>query len=86
MNENTKKLFRIFNLKSKEEKKKKLLQNDFLGCIKVNKIKEIELVKQNAEHERKKLAKDMGISLNSSWEEIVKKNNEIIEKESIRIK
>ena len=62
------------------------MQNDFLGCIKVNKIKEIELVKQNAEHERKKLAKDMGISLNSSWEEIVKKNNEIIEKESIRIK
>ena len=86
MNDNTKKLFSVFTKTHININKSKLLSNDNIGNIKITKHSEIELIKLNAEIERKKLAKELGISLNSSWKEIVKKNSEIIEKDSIRIK
>lgn len=86
MNNNTKKLFSVFTKRDININKSKLITNDSIGNIENNKQSEIELVKYNAECERKKLAKHMGISLNSSWKEIVKKNDELIEKDSIRIK
>lgn len=86
MNDNTKKLFSVFRKPHININKSKLLMNDNIGNIKITKHSEIELIKLNAEIERKKLAKELGISINSSWKEIVKKNSEIIEKDSIRIK
>mgnify|MGYP001480578928 CR=1 FL=1 len=73
MNDNTKKLFSVFRKRHVNINKTKLLSNDNIGNIKITKQSEIELIKLNAEIERKKLAKELGISLNSSWKEIVKK-------------
>ena len=86
MNYNTKKIFSIFIKKCINFTKSKLVSTDNISNIKTMEDSEIELIKYNAELERKKLAKELGLSLNCSWKEIVKKNNKIIEKENIRIK
>ena len=86
MNENTKNLFKIFRTRNINVNKTKLLSDNKVDINKSKKYNDIELVKHNAERERKELAKEMGISLKSSWKEIVKKNDELIEKDSIRIK
>ena len=83
MNENTRKLF-TFNKLSK--KKDTLLKNDNLGNLKEKCFSEIELVKYNAEIERKRLANELGLPSNTSWKKIVEKNNEIIENRAIRFK
>jgi hypothetical protein len=83
MNENTRKLF-TFNKLSK--KKDTLLKNDNLGNLKEKCFSEIELVKYNAEIERKRLANELGLPCNTSWKKIVEKNNEIVENRAIRFK
>jgi hypothetical protein len=83
MNENTKKLFN-FNKLSKN--KNTLLKNDSLGNLKEKYNSEIELVKYNAEIERRTLADKFGLPINATWKEITKKNDILIENQSIRFK
>ena len=83
MNENTKKLFN-FNKLSKN--KNNLLKNDCLGNLKEKCYSEIELVKYNAEIERRTLANKLGLPINATWKEITKKNDILIENQSIRFK
>ena len=83
MNENTRKLF-TFNKLSKQEDH--LLKNDNLGNLKEKGFSEIELIKYNAEIERKLLAEKLGLPNNTSWKKIVEKNNEIVENRAIRFK
>ncbi len=85
MNENTKKLF-TFNKLSKKKKKDTLLKNDNLGNLKEKCFSEIELVKYNAELERKLLAEKLGLPSDTSWKKIVEKNDKIIENTVIRFK
>lgn len=83
MNENTRKLF-TFDKLSKQ--KDHLLKNDNLGNLKEKEFSEIELIKYNAEIERKLLAEKLGLPNNTSWKKIVEKNNEIVENRAIRFK
>lgn len=83
MNENTRKLF-TFNKLSK--KKDTLLKNDNLGNLKKKGYSEIELIKYNAEIERRALANKLELPSNTSWKIIVEKNNEIVENKVIRFK
>ena len=84
MNENTKKLF-TFNKISKV-KKDTLLKNDNFVNLKEKGFSEIELVKYNAEIERKTLAKKLGLPSDTTWKIIVEKNDELIENTAIRFK
>ena len=84
MNENTKKLFTFNKLSKKKEDT--LLKNDNLINLKEKCFSEIELVKYNAEIERKTLAKKLGLPSDSTWKKIVEKNVEIIENTAIRFK
>ena len=68
------------------QKKDHLLKNDNLGNLKEKGFSEIELIKYNAEIERKLLAEKLGLPNNTSWKKIVEKNNEIVENRAIRFK
>lgn len=69
-------------------KKKKviLLKNDNLNILKNNKIIDKELINYNAEKERQELIKILKLPFNSTWKDIVNKNDELIEKHTIKIK
>jgi hypothetical protein len=84
MNENTKKLFTFNKLSKKKEDT--LLKNDNLINLKEKCFSEIELIKYNAEIERKTLAKKLGLLSDTTWKKIVEKNDEIIENTAIRFK
>ena len=83
MNQNTKKLLN-FNKLLKD--KDSLFKNDCLGNVKEKCYSEIELVKYNAERERRTLAEKFGLPINATWKEITKKNDILIENQSIRFK
>lgn len=58
--------------KNKNKNKEKLYLKDHQKIIQENNNK---LIKQNAENERKFLAKDLGLSSRASWKEIVTAND-----------
>jgi len=51
-----------------------------------NEITENELINDNAEKERLQLIETFRLPLKSTWKDIVIKNDELIEKQSIKIK
>ena len=81
----------LFVNKKLKEKKVYLLTNDNLIILKnneitENEITEKELINDNAEKERLQLIETFRLPIKSTWKDIVIKNDELIEKQSIKIK
>ena len=84
MNKNIKNIFRINKIQNNN--RTKLLENDRMNIIIVNKDNINKLVNSNAEKERLELIKKLELPFNATWKDIVNKNDNLIEKQSIRIK
>lgn len=81
----------LFVNKKLKEKRVYLLTNDNLIILKnneitENEITEKELINDNAEKERLQLIETFRLPIKSTWKDIVIKNDELIEKQSIKIK
>ena len=63
-----------------------LLNYDNFPILTYNEVVEKELVINNAEKERLQLIQELNLPLQSTWRDIVNKNDKLIEKSGIRIK